>query len=88
MIECPYCEYHDQDPDDCPDSATIYFTQCSRCTREYRFEIEYIAYYDTYKIPCKDDEPHEWLFRYDYNDEEYWECTFCEKREIRKKVNE
>lgn len=86
MIECPYCEQEENEPDDCYEPSTTYFTECSHCNKEYSFEIEYDPRYYTSKIPCQDGEPHNWRFQYKNQDKDFYKCLYCDKKESRDKL--
>lgn len=87
MIECPYCEKNEDDPDDCHDSSTTYFTECSHCGKEYSFSLEYEVRYYPSTIPCNDGELHKWKFQYNWNDDDHYYCQYCAKEDVRKKTH-
>lgn len=79
MIQCPYCLKYEDDPDDCYETSTTYFTECIHCKKEYSFSIEYTPHYSVSKIPCNDGKPHKYRFLYTFKYTDFYKCLYCEK---------
>lgn len=83
MIECPYCGYEDEDPDDCYETGDLYFQECCECGKNFTFTLDYSVNYYPKKAPCLNGSNHkireqrgvpECLFKGKF------ECVYCNKQ--------
>lgn len=83
MIECPYCEHEQNDPDDCYKDDVHYDNECNNCKKTYGFKIYYEPEYDSYKLPCANGEKHLWKKTMLYHKESYfYRCDYCNLEKI------
>lgn len=51
MIECPYCEHEQDNPDDFDYSAIVFSWECDKCGKKYLVTPEYSVDFYTTKKP-------------------------------------
>ena len=57
---CPYCNYEQEEPEECCEEDTLYETECEECEKTYGISPFYIKGYHESKLPCANGEPHNW----------------------------
>lgn len=80
-LECPYCKYLMDDPDDCYEQDRVYEWQCEDCEKYFCFTIEYSRLYYERKAPCLNGEPHKYQMTTTYPRKySKMECVDCGDR--------
>ena len=51
-IECPYCDYEMDDPEECCEEATTYEHACESCCKQFVFTLAYSRDYYPRKAEC------------------------------------
>jgi len=79
-LECPYCEYEMDDPDDCYEPCVIYEKECPACEKTFVFQVEYTRNYDSFKADCLNGGKHQYKEQKRYGSGEpeiYQKCSDC-----------
>jgi hypothetical protein len=85
-MDCPYCNYSMNEPDEPLDEGQANDWECSACSKKFIARLHLDTWHETEKVPCMNDEaPHDWKRnKYtNFQGKERWECRNCEKREWR-----
>lgn len=81
-LQCPYCDYELEDPDDAYQEDRTYQECCPDCKMNFTFTLCYRVHYSSYEAPCLNGSPHEFK-PISGSPHEYYKnrmrCIHCEK---------
>lgn len=87
-IVCPCCAYEIKE--DCweyfptDEHETSTHIECPECDKTFFCEREYSVTYSSSVMPCKNGEPHKFMFCHKWEDERIYYCRYCKLCERRK----
>lgn len=88
-FNCPYCNESLPEPDDCNEQDKEYEEKCSKCLKNFVFNVSYSKDYSEHKANCLNGAEHDYKEINGYP-KEYFEnkrrCSMCSKEIVIKEV--
>lgn len=82
-VECPYCEFENDEPECCYEESELYTKECENCDKTFGVTVSISYDYSGHKMPCANGENHDWQPITGWPSESFkdkYRCSYCDEK--------